>query len=394
MLSLIRFVCFLSFASIISSSATGMAQEAKTAAQQPVSSQTPKTQLSVEEINSLLDSIDPYLPEQEVSGEIDIFGSTSMDVLAHRWSTGFKGFHPNVKVVISAEGSESVFDRLARNPSSIGMLSRPVTKEDLANLKTKGLKKPVAIQVAREALGVFVHQSNPLEVITYPQLVTLFCAENPGEEVNWSAAGVTGELAEKPVHVVGRGQDSGTRKFIETYLFHRHNVRSFKNELPSNGEVLRKVEQDAQAIAISEYKFSSDSLRRLKLRREKHRYRRQRTRHVNGTLPNHTSADPDFRPRSTRRPRGSKSRICSVRDSASWTVERDPGGFLSIRPANTARGIFEDGNLLRQLIASQSASSAQDSDESVRFHDIQVKLPSTTENTQKETLEWLPLASR
>ena len=266
MLSLIRFVCFFFFISIISSSSIGIAQEAKKAAQQPGSSPSPETQLSVEELNALLNSIDPYLPQQEVSGEIDIFGSTSMDVLAHRWSTGFKEFHSNVKVVISAEGSESVFDRLARNHSSIGMLSRPVTNEDLAILKTKGLKKPVAIQVAREALGVFVNESNPLEVITYPQLVTLFCAENPDADVNWSAAGVTGEIAEKPVHVVGRNQSSGTRTFIETYLFHQHSMRSYKSELPSNAEVLRKVEQDPQAIAISEYKFSSDSLRRLKLR--------------------------------------------------------------------------------------------------------------------------------
>ncbi len=222
--------------------------------------------MSSEEILALLDSIDPYLPNENVSGEIDIFGSTSMDVLAHGWATEFKKFHSDSTVVISAEGSETVIDRMTKNQSSIGMLSRPVSNEDLAKLKTAGLKHPVAIQVAREPLGVFVNKSNPLEVINYEQLVSLFCAEDPAAQVNWTAVGIGGELAEKPIHIIGRDDQSGTRHFIETYLFHLNKMRPAKSELSSNAEVIQAVAKDTQAIAISDYKFNNKSVRRLKLR--------------------------------------------------------------------------------------------------------------------------------
>ena len=223
--------------------------------------------LSTEEISALLDAIDLYLPEAKAAtGEIDIFGSTSMDGLAHSWGRGFKKFHKESTFIISAEGSETVVDRLSKNPSSIGMLSRPISTDDLTKLKAAGLKQPVAIQVAREPLGVFVHASNPLEVITYPQLVSLFCAKDSGAEVNWDAVGVAGELSQKPIHIVGRDKKSGTRKFVETYLFHLHAVRKSESEMSSNAEVVRAVGKDPQAIAISDYKYSNKSVRRLKLR--------------------------------------------------------------------------------------------------------------------------------
>ena len=91
--------------------------------------------ISVQEIRTLLDSIHPYLPSHEVKSEIDLFGATSMDSMAHGWAVGFKKFHPDSNIVISAEGSETVFDRIAKNPSSIAMVSRPVSDEDLKRLK-------------------------------------------------------------------------------------------------------------------------------------------------------------------------------------------------------------------------------------------------------------------
>lgn len=241
------------------------AEEATTTptADQPKAS--PQT-LSVEEIRSLLHSIDPYLPEREVAVEIDVFGSTTMDYLAHGWALGFKNFHPDAKVVISAEGSETVFGRLLKNPGSIGMLSRPVTEEELKKLKDEGLKKPIAIQVARDALGVFVHKDNPLEEISYPQLVALFCAEDSKSTVNWNVVGVEGDLAGKPVQIVGRTKDSGTRTFVEKFLFHSDRMRNDHEYLECNSKVVNAVAENPNAIAIVDFSCGSDAVKRLHLR--------------------------------------------------------------------------------------------------------------------------------
>ncbi|MCO6042849.1 substrate-binding domain-containing protein [Aeoliella sp. ICT_H6.2] len=224
--------------------------------------------LSVEEIRSLLDSIDPYLPQGEVSSEVDIFGSTTMDSLAHGWALGFKKFHPEAQVIISAEGSETVFDRLLKNPGSIGMLSRPVTKEDLAKLKAEGLKRPVAIHVARDALGVFVHKDNPVEEVSYQQLVELFCAEDPANSVNWSTLGIEGDLASQPVQIIGRTKASGTRTFIEKFLFHSHRLRNEEKYLESNCDVIQAVAENPNAIAIVDFNCVREAVKRLHLREQ------------------------------------------------------------------------------------------------------------------------------
>ena len=263
---LTHIACLFSMAFVVALGHVGIAQEASTDSPKTEPQTQTSHKLSAGEIRALLDSIDPYLAKEDVSGEVDIFGSTSMDVMAHSWARGFKKFHADAKFVISAEGSETVVDRLSKSHSSIGMLSRPVSDEDLAKLKAAGMKHPVAIQVARDPLGVFVHESNPLKVITYPQLVTLFCAKDSAAEVKWAAVGVTGELSEKPIHIVGRDEKSGTRKFIETYLFHLNSMRKSQSELSSNAEVVRIVSEDSLAIAISDYKCANKSVRRLKLR--------------------------------------------------------------------------------------------------------------------------------
>ena len=160
-------------------------------AQQNAASQDPripdvKGTASVQELRAVLQSISPYLPVAKVDSEIDVFGSTSMDSLAHGWANGIKRYHPD------AEGSETVFDRMAKNPASVGRLSRPVTDLDLAELKRRGLKRPVAVMIAREALGVYVHESNPLESISYPELISLFCGDTKSESSTWSQIGVGG----------------------------------------------------------------------------------------------------------------------------------------------------------------------------------------------------------
>lgn len=264
MTRLIRIVCLLGMILGIAAGQIGIAQEVATdnSKPEPATNQS----LSADEIRALLDSIDPYKPEEITGGEIDIFGSTSMDVLAHSWATEFKQFHPDAKFVISAEGSETVIDRLSKSPASIGMLSRPVSDKDLERLKAGGMKHPVAIQVAREPLGVYVHTNNPLEVITYPQLVALFCSTDAETETKWSTIGVSGELGDKPIHIIGRDKNSGTRAFIENYLFHGNQIRKSENEYASNSEVLLSVGKDPNAIAITEFKCCNDSVRRLKLR--------------------------------------------------------------------------------------------------------------------------------
>jgi phosphate transport system substrate-binding protein len=222
--------------------------------------------VSVEEIRAALESIDPYLPKAEGVGEVDVFGSTSMDAMAHGWAIGFKKFHPKSKIVISAEGSETVFDRLAKNPTSIGMVSRPVTEAELAKLQKVGLKQPVALMIAREALGVYVHKDNPLDAVSYEDLVKLFCDSEDSRNPTWAVVGLGDAFAKEQVDIVGRDTNSGTRRFMESFLFRNRALRTPVTTAESNAKVIEEVEKNPFAIAIGGLKAGSHKARALSLR--------------------------------------------------------------------------------------------------------------------------------
>lgn len=236
---------------------------------QPGTPTTDDSNRSVEEIRAVLDAIHPYLPKNEVSSEVVISGSTSMDSLAHGWSLGFEKFHPGTKVKISTQGSETVFAALAKNPAGIGMISRPVTQEDMEKLQNAGLKRPVAIMIAREALGVFVHESNPLESVDFPQLLTIFCGDGANPTINWQSVGVTGGMADKPIQIIGRESNSGTQTFVENFLFQNHKLRPLNSTVESNTQLIKAIESNPAAIAISGLKCGGHAAKPLHLRDDK-----------------------------------------------------------------------------------------------------------------------------
>jgi len=237
-----------------------------TADTRPALAQPTNENASVQEIRALLDSIHPYLPSHEVKSEIDLFGSTSMDSMAHGWVAGFKKFHPGSEVVISAEGSETVFERMANNPSSIAMVSRPVSQEDLNRLRESGMKQPVAVMVAREALGVFVNRENPIDAIDFRTLVSLACGDDDQDKLTWGKAGLTGKYEAEPVVLVGRDRQSGTREFLRNYFFRGLPIRETDKQVNTNYEVVNQIAESPFAVGISSLRCGQHGAKLLHLK--------------------------------------------------------------------------------------------------------------------------------
>lgn len=245
------------FMTLIALTALGLSNAA---AQQAATSNS-----SVEALTSLLQTIDPYRPKSEASGKVAVFGSTSMDAMAHGWTQGFRQFHPEVKVEISAAGTEEAFSKLVEQPTSVVMLSRPVTEEEITALKKQGLREPVAIVVAREALSVFVHASNPQQAISGEQLRAVFTTSSGNSNLTWGDLGAAEPWKSKPIHVISRSDQSGTQRYLRDFVFNNASLREGQSTHVSNAEVLQAVGADPLAIAICGYRSSGDSVRALKL---------------------------------------------------------------------------------------------------------------------------------
>lgn len=234
-------------------------------APQRLAAQESSNNASVEQLAAMLQSIDPYRPQAEVRGKVQVFGSTSMDALAHGWVLGFKHFHSQVNVEISAAGSDEAFERLVTNPSAIAMFSRPVTQQELEQLKQRGLKNPVAFVVAREALSVFVHASNPVSTISGEQLRDVFTTESAAGTLTWAALNAPPEWAGKPLHIISRTENCGTQKFLSDFVFNGTQLRTCASAHTSNAEVLQAVEMDPLSIAICGFRSSGKSVKSLQL---------------------------------------------------------------------------------------------------------------------------------
>lgn len=220
---------------------------------------------SLEQLTAMLQSIDPYHPDQEVRGMVNVYGSTSMDAMAHGWASGFKQFHQKAMVEINAAGSDETFEALVKNPSSVGMLSRPVRDEELAELKRRGLKEPAAFVVAREALGVFVHASNPVQTISGEQLRAVFTQEQAATRLTWSLLDAPPHFATQPLRVISRTPNSGTQRFLADFVFNASDLRDGVSEHVSNAEVLKAVSDDPLSIAICGLRSTGQSVKSLKL---------------------------------------------------------------------------------------------------------------------------------
>lgn len=214
---------------------------------------------------AMLNSIDPYLPPARLSGQIQVYGSTAMDNMAHAWSEEFRRFYPEVTVEISAAGSGDAFGQLKQNPQAVVMLSRPVKKEELDQIKSTTITNPVAFVVAREALGVFVHASNPVKSISGEQMRTVFTKQGPDADLKWKMLGVTGELAEQPIRIVARSETSGTQAFLREFVFGGMEMRSSEKTHGSNGDVLGALAADPLGITICGLRANGHGVRALPL---------------------------------------------------------------------------------------------------------------------------------
>ncbi len=226
-------------------------------------------QPSVSEMISLLKAVDPYLPPKSVTpltGVVKIHGSTSMDALAHIWASGFNEFHKGAKVEIVASGSFEAFEQLVANPSCVAMLSHPVRPGEVDELKKKGLKQPVAFVVAREALGIFVHKTNPVQSISGEQMRAVFATDGNDAAPTWGQLGAAGEWAQKPIHVIARSETSGTQVYLRDFVFGGTTMRAGVSKHVSNAETLAAVTADPLGIAICGLKSSGDSVRALSLK--------------------------------------------------------------------------------------------------------------------------------
>lgn len=157
-------------------------------------------------------------PQQRTSGAdvsgpaqtIENKGSDTLVNLALAWAETYIELHPDeARISVTGGGSGTGIAAMINGTVDIANVSRAMKPEEIAAAEANGIT-PVEFAVARDAIAVVVHPSNPVDGLTLQQISDIYT----GRITNWSQVG--GE--DRPIVLLSRESNSGT------YVYFLENV--------------------------------------------------------------------------------------------------------------------------------------------------------------------------
>lgn len=172
-------------------------------------------------------------------------GSDTLVNLALAWAERYMAHHPEVRISVTGGGSGTGIAALINGTVDIANASRQMKPEEFEAAAANGAE-PVEFVVARDAIAVVVHPSNPVDTLTFQQISDIYT----GRITNWQDVG--GE--DRPIVLLSRESNSGT------YVYFLENVVRMGNEdselffspgtllMPSSEGITAEVTRNPNAI--------------------------------------------------------------------------------------------------------------------------------------------------
>jgi len=236
-----------------------------------------------------LSAFPPYTPSIQVTGTLTVWGNDGMIDLQKRWEAGFHKVQPGITFDDHLYSTATGFGGLYAGHADLAYMGRDSWQvENLGFTKTFGYDPTrfVAATGAYDVEGktfpmvVFVHKDNPLKQLTLQQLDAIFGTERklgaPRALRTWGDLGLTGEWANKPIHLYAYANDSGFGVFFSVAAMGgstRWNcdIQQFDNITDANGKtltpggkrILNALAQDKYGLAYSGIRYATADIKPL-----------------------------------------------------------------------------------------------------------------------------------
>jgi phosphate transport system substrate-binding protein len=132
-------------------------------------------------------------------------GSDTLVNLALAWAEDYAELNPNLSISVTGGGSGTGIAAMINGTVDIANASRAMKPEEVAAAEANGFP-PMEFVVARDAIAVVVHPSNPVDELTMKQVSDIYT----GKITNWSEVG--GE--DRPIVLLSRESNSGTHVYF------------------------------------------------------------------------------------------------------------------------------------------------------------------------------------
>lgn len=185
--------------------------------------------------------------EETVEGTVTTDGSTSMEKVIGGLGEAFEEENPGVTFTYNPTGSGSGITAVSEGRCDIGLSSRDLKDEELA----QGLTETV---LAKDGIAIVVNPENKVEDLTVEQIADIFT----GKITDWKEVG--GDDAE--IVLIGREAGSGTRDGFES-ITGTEEACQYRQELTSTGDVITTVAGNPAAIGYASLASLQDSVKAL-----------------------------------------------------------------------------------------------------------------------------------
>jgi phosphate transport system substrate-binding protein len=199
----------------------------------------------------------------DLSGRIQIDGSSTVGPYATAAAERFRSGNPDVRVTVGVSGTGGGFERFCRGETDISNASRPIEADERQACQEEGIEY-VELQVANDALTVVVNKDNDwVDCLTIAQLKTIW---DQGSKVSsWKDADPS--WPDERLRLYGPGTDSGTFDYFTGEINGEEGrSRSDYSASEDDNVIVQGVSGDKGALGyfgLSYYEQNKDRLKAL-----------------------------------------------------------------------------------------------------------------------------------
>ena len=188
-------------------------------------------------------TLDPALPAYvpapvRLRAHFKAAASDVMAALVRRWVAAFNTYQPNVTIDVPPPYAGSLGAKeLVKQNLDFVFVSRELKPDDITDFQAKFGYPPLSVPIsggsyrvygALDAVGFIVNRDNPIDQLSFDQLDALLSTTRirGGAPIRtWGELGLTGEWADKPIHVYAIKPWNGFEEFIRQRVLSRPDRR-------------------------------------------------------------------------------------------------------------------------------------------------------------------------
>jgi phosphate transport system substrate-binding protein len=248
----------LSFAIV----ATACTSPQPTATPQQPASQPTATPRPAAQPTQQTPSAPPTAPVAQLSGTIEVDGSSTVFPITEAVAEEFRKVHPRVQVNVGVSGTGGGFKRFTSGETDMSNASRPIKPAESQAAATNKVDY-VELKVAIDGLSVIVNPQNDfVQCLTVAELKKIW--EPQSTVNNWSQ--VRAEFPDRPLRLYGPGTDSGTFDYFTEVV--NGAVRASRADYTASEDdnvLVQGVSGDRNALGYFGYAYFEENQDKLKL---------------------------------------------------------------------------------------------------------------------------------